>query len=143
MPKSKEELLREEVHFYAALTQRYIQWGLTVMVSLETAIFFVRRDLIQSAIDAGTLAKGQELPYFRYLVGTGFLALCAIVLWKVVARSTEQYRHYKEQLVKASVSGINDKTTGGVTFWMRYVFFAFPIYDLGVRIAVSIHIHFY
>jgi hypothetical protein len=39
--KSKEEMLREEVRFWADLQQKYMQWALTVMISLQTAIFFV------------------------------------------------------------------------------------------------------
>jgi hypothetical protein len=33
------------------------------MVSLETAILFVRHDLIQSYVDSGVLKKGEELPF--------------------------------------------------------------------------------
>jgi hypothetical protein len=141
--KPKEELLREEVRFYADMQQKYMQWGFTVLVSLQTAIFFVRRDLVQTYVDAGTIQKRQELPYYRYFVGTFFQLLCAYVLWRLTDRVNAQYRHYKEQLVKNNESGIIDKTTTGVSTWMRYLYFAFPAYDLGVRIWIEITLHFH
>ena len=63
--KSKEELLCEEVRFWADMQQKYMQWALTVMISLQTAIFFVRRDLVITYVDAGILKKGQEVSRIR------------------------------------------------------------------------------
>jgi hypothetical protein len=139
--KSKEEMLRDEVRFYADMMQKYLQWGLTVMVSLQTAMFFVRRDLSQTYVDAGILKKGQELPYFRYVVGTVFLLGCALVLRRFTNRVAEQYRHYKTQLVTSSESGIDDKSTTGMSKWGGYLFFAFPLYDILVRLWVEISFH--
>lgn len=139
--KSKEEMLRDEVRFYADLMQKYMQWGLTVMVTLQTAIFFVRRDLVQTYVDAQILQKGQELPYYRYGVGTIFLCLTAFVLQKFTARIIVQYRFYKKQLVESAESGIKDNATTGVSSWGNYLFFAFPLYDLAVRIWVDFSVH--
>jgi hypothetical protein len=139
--KSKEEMLREEVRFYSDMMQKYLQWGLTVMVSVQTAIFFVRRDLVQTYIDAGVIKKGQELPYYRYIVGTIFILGCALVLSKFNARVANQYRHYKRQLVSAADSGIDDQPITGMSKWGGYLFFAFPIYDILVRLWVEIKFH--
>jgi hypothetical protein len=136
--KSKEQMLREEVRFYVDIVQKYMQWGLTLLVTLQTAIFFVRRDLAQTYVDAGILRKGQELPYYRYLIGTFFLLLLAFILWRFTNRATEQYRHYKTQLVASADSGINDQSTSGVSNWARYLYFAFPVYDLAVRLWVDL-----
>jgi hypothetical protein len=139
--KSKEELLREEVRFWADMQQKYMQWALTVMISLQTAIFFVRRDLVITYVDAGILKKGQELMYSRYLIGTGFLLLCAAVLWRFSSRVNVQYRFYKEQLIHSSESGIKDNPTTGMSGWVRYLYFAFPVFDLFVRIWIDFEIH--
>ena len=135
--KSKEEMLRDEVRFWVDQMQKYMQWGLTMMISLQTAIFFVRRDLVQSYVDAGILRKGAELPLFRYLIGSIFLVGCAFVISKYYNRSAVQYRHYKDQLVKNAESGIDDKATTGMSRWMGYLFFAFPVYDVLVRIWID------
>ena len=141
--KSKEELLREEVRFYVDMQQKYMQWGLTVLVSLQTAIFFVRRDLTQAYLDSGVIHRGQELPWLRYLVGTGFISVCALVFWKLTNRVSLQYRHYKDQLTKTNRSGIVDMPTTGVSSWIRYVYFAFPLYDVAARIWIEIIVHFH
>jgi len=112
--KSKEELLRDEVHFFADLNQKYNQWALTVMVSLDTAIFFVRHELVQTYVDAGLLKKGDELFLRRYLIGTAFLFVGAYVFHRFSRRAAEQYRYYKTQLVASSESGIQD--TGDIDF---------------------------
>jgi len=131
MSKSKEELLRDEVHFYADMNQKYVQWGLTVMVSIQTAIFFVRRELTLTYIDAGLLKKGEELFYRRYLIGTVFLLMGAYVLHRFSRRVAEQYRHYKSQLSAAAAeSGILDMPTTGVSNWTMYLYFAFPVFDI-------------
>lgn len=139
--KSKEEMLREEVRFYADTQQKYMQWGMTVMVGLQTAVFFVRRDLQLTYIDAGIIKKGEELPYYRYGVGTVFFFLCAYVFWKLTNRVNVQYRFYKDQLAENNESGIKDNPTSGVSNWMRYLYFAFPVYDLAVRLWVDITVH--
>ena len=138
MSKTKEELLRDEVHYYADMNQKYVQWGLTVMASIQTAIFFVRRDLIQTYVDAGRLQRGQELFLWRYLIGTAFLFLAALVLHKFSRRVAQQYRFYKEQLVKNNESGISDQPTSGVSNWIPYLYFAFPAFDVLSRVWVEI-----
>jgi hypothetical protein len=138
MTKSKEEILRDEVHFYSDMNQKYVQWGLTVMVSIQTAIFFLRRELLQTYVDAGLLQKGQELFYRRYLIGTAFLLLAAYVLHRFSRRVTEQYRHYKEQLLQNNESGVRDKPTTGVSKWTTYLYFAFPAFDVLSRLWIDV-----
>ncbi len=137
MEHGKESVLRAEVHFYAGMLQKLMQWGLTVMVSVQTAIFFVRRELVATYVDAGILRRGQELPYYRYLIGTIFLLACAVVLEKFTRRLTEQYRYYKEQLRANCESGVKDQATTGVTKWIYYLYFAFPAFDILTRLWVE------
>ena len=137
MSKSKEELLREEVHFFADLNQKYNQWALTVLASLDTAILFVRHELIQTYVDAGLLKKGDELFYRRYLIGTAFLLIGAYVFHKFSRRAAEQYRYYKTQLVASSVSGIKDMPTTGMAGWTSYLYFAFPAFELFSRLWID------
>lgn len=138
MSKSKEEILRDEVHFYADMGQKYVQWGLTVMVSIETAIFFVRHELVQGYIDAGVLKKGDELFLRRYAIGTAFLAVAAFVLHKFSRRVAEQYRYYKQQLLNTNDSGVEDKPTSGVSKWVSYLYFAFPAFDILQRLWIDL-----
>jgi hypothetical protein len=143
MGKSKEEMLREEVRFYIDQLQKLGQWGVTVMVSLQTALFFLRHELIDSAVAAGTLQKGQSLPWGRHLIGTAFLTFAALIVSAFSKRAAEQYRYYKKQLLSGSESGISDQSTRGTNNWIIYLYLGFPVLDVLIRlyITVSISIH--
>src|ERR1035438_4589491 len=113
--KSKEELLRDETRFWMDSLLKQMQWGLTLLVSIETALVFIRRELINSFVAAGTLKEGEGLPYHRYLVGTAFLLVAATILWALTNRTVQQYRHYKHQVIECSKSGIKDLPTTGIS----------------------------
>lgn len=135
--KSKEELLREEARFWMDTLLKQMQWGLTLMVSLETALIFIRRELINSLIAGGALKAGDGLPYHRYLVGTFFLTVAATLLWAFTRRSAQQYRHYKNQVLECHKLGIKDLPTSGLSKWIGLFYFAFPIMDIAFRIWIE------
>jgi len=134
--KSKEELLSEEVRTYAELATRTLQWGVTLMISVQTALFFVRHEIVAADIDANKLPKGSELPMGRYIIGTVFLIFLALVLSKLTARVLTQYRHYKSQLSECRESGVTDLPIQHAGRWAYALYFAFPVIDIGVRIAL-------
>lgn len=141
MQKSIEEILREEVRFYAKMGQRNMQWGVTLMISLQTALFFARQDLIRNGVVVLTASGGHEVPAYRYLMGTTFLAVCAFVVSKFSSRTANQYRHYKNQLVSSDGSGIKDQPPSGVSGWAHWLYFAFPVFDVLGRLWVDLQIH--
>jgi hypothetical protein len=136
--KSKEELLSEEVHAAAEMSSRFLQWGVTLMISIQTALFFVRHDVLQTEIDAGRLPKGSPLPPGRYLIGTGFLCFVALILSIFTARANEQYRHYKLQLAASRESGIKDLPIKRIGSWAYPLYFAFPVIDFLVKFVIKV-----
>lgn len=140
MAKSKEELLSEETRAAAEGATRMLQWGVTLMVSLETALFFVRQAAANSLIEAGKLPKGAQVPLGRYLLGTAFLVFIATVLSKFTARSTAQYRNYKTQLIACRESEIKDLPIRYTGRWAYLLYGAFPAIDLMARIWISFSI---
>lgn len=138
--KTKEELLSEEVRSAMDMGSRLLQWGVTLMISVQTALFFVRHEVVTSLIDGGALPKGSILPRDRYAIGTCILAYLAFVLSKLNARASEQYRHYKTQLIATRTSGISDLPIKHTGRWVYFIYFSFPAIDILVRIAVSISI---
>jgi hypothetical protein len=133
--KSKEELLSEETRAAADASSRFLQWGVTLMISVQTALFFVRHEIVGNLIDAGKLSKGSGLPFERYIIGTAFLVFLAFVLSLLTARSMEQYRNYKNQLIAARESGIQDLKIRHMGRWAYYLYFSFPAIDILVRIV--------
>jgi hypothetical protein len=45
----REEILREEMHRIAERGHRHFQWSVTLLLSLETALFFVRKEAAERA----------------------------------------------------------------------------------------------
>ena len=142
--KSKEELLSEEARAAGDISLRTIQWGVTLMVSLLTALFFVRQQVLQRSIDAHELSIGSEVPATRYYMGTVFLFGMALILAKLTARTLEQYRNYKTQLMacRTKDNGVKDLPIKYTGRWAYILYFVFPIVDVLARVyIVSIQIH--
>ena len=136
--KSKEELLSEEARADGDAALRLLQWGITLMISVQTALFFVRRDILNGYIDSGALREGSQLPIDRYLIGTGFLIFVAVVLSMFTARANEQYRNYKNQLIESRDSGITDLKVRYTGRWAYALYFSFPVIDILVRVVITI-----
>lgn len=136
--QSKEELLSEEVRAATTSMMNILQWGLTVMVSFQTALFFIRREVLSADIEAGRLAKGSQLPFGRSLLGTLFLFGLAMIFSRLSARMAEQYRHYKAQLTANRESGITDLPIQYTSRWVYPLFFFFPILDVLSRLYIDI-----
>jgi hypothetical protein len=108
------------------------------MVSIQTALVFIRRDLLSTFVAGGLLKVGEELPYHRYLVGTVFLGVAATILWALTNRSAKQYRHYKKQLLACEEkSGIVDQPPTGISKWIGVFYFAFPVLDIAFRFWIE------
>jgi hypothetical protein len=139
--KSQEELLSEEVRAAADVGTRMLQWGVTLMITLQTALFFVRQDILKRYVEARKVPMGSELPFSRYLMGTTFLLIVALVLAKLTARSMDQYRNYKGQLMKCRTSGIADLPIKHTGRWAYFLYFIFPAVDVLSRIYISVEVH--
>lgn len=150
--KSKEEVLRDEIRSLRDLLFRIIQWGVSVLVAVQTALFFVRKEVVKSLIDrevsptvttkeafehlvqAHQLSNGGYLPWQRYLLGTGFLFAVALIFSALTIYGSKQYRHYRQQLIANLESGVTPpelhKTPRRLIVTM-YMFF--PAFDVLVR----------
>jgi hypothetical protein len=136
--KSKEELLAEELRAVTDFATRHFQWGVTLLISVQAALFFVRRDVLNGLIDGGNLPKGSELPIPRYIIGTLFLLVVATILTMVGARYAKQYRHYRTQLAESRQSGITDLPIRHTARWMYALYYIFPLIDVLYRLYVNI-----
>jgi len=127
--KVKEELLSEEVRAAENVASRMMQWGVTVMISLQTALFFLRQDVLKRYIDAKFLPVGADVPDGRYYVGTAFLFFIACILAVLTARSLAQYRNYKKQLIACRSSGVTDLPIRFIGTVAYLLYFFFPAAD--------------
>jgi hypothetical protein len=143
---SKEELLWKEVQSLRELMLRLAQWGITVMAALHTAIYYVRRDIVERMVDAEQLKPGANLPLDRYVIGFLALVVVAFIFSSMSIAVSRQWRHMRQQLidVAAAGSGIDVYTHPRVPMrWgLVIIYFIFPLMDLLVRIYVSFEVKF-
>ena len=137
--KPEEEVIREELRALREIILKLLQWGVTLLASLQAAFFFLRREYLAYQIDNGMLQKGQPLPLKGYLGGTVFLFCIAIICTLITSYAGKQFRGYRMLLEEHRTSKINDPASSPRTRkTMRVVvycmFFFFPIVDLIFRL---------
>ena len=103
-----------------------LKWGVTLLVSLETAMFFIRE---QMAKDLG-LTSILKLPFERWIGGTLFLFVIATCCFLMSLLVSTSYRAYA-----AALKTLPDLAGPIVPIsrWGRYLvlmlYFVFPIVD--------------
>jgi hypothetical protein len=149
---TKEEILREETRSLRDLNFRMVQWGVSVLVALQTGLFFVRKEIISNLIDrevtpgeakrvaveslvhSGKLAKGGVLSLKTYLVGTTFLLAVACIFIALTLYVSTRHRFYRDELkgCKEALVGSPEPYTP-IRWILMGMFFFFPLFDLVAR----------
>jgi len=133
----REEILWEELRNVRDLMFRILQWGVTVLASLQMAILFLRKEIKESMVGSGSLKAYDSLPIERYFIGTVFLLVVSLICCYLVARAANRYRSIKEQLMETNVYGIkHGEVRKGTRFAVYFVFLAFPLLDIAVRLWI-------
>jgi len=130
--KHEEEIIREEMRALREIILKLLQWGVTLLASMQAAFFFLRREYSQ------TLPQGSFLPLRAYLGGTLFLFALAVICTLLLTYMANQYRSYWELLEEHRTSKIKDPEIGPKTRkFMRLatfgMYFFFPTIDLVFR----------
>jgi hypothetical protein len=132
-----EEMLRNEVRNYQQLLLRLLQWGVTLIASLQTAVFFIRREMLAALIEANKLPKGTlSLPWKGHLIGTLFVCVAALMFSYLTVRTVLGAQYYREQLKDFSFSGIKDLPIADHRGRRKFIriaiigmFWVFPVLD--------------
>src|SRR5882757_9082999 len=98
--KTDEEILREEIRALRELILKLYQWGVAFIATLQTAIFFIRREVLTGLIESGRLPKGSPLPAWRYCFDTAIVFLIAIFFTMISRAVSERHRFYQAQLTR-------------------------------------------
>lgn len=125
-----EKAIREEIRSYRAASIDLLKWGVTLLISLETAIFFVRERVAKDMELSGRLGKGEQLPGDHWIIGTVAMLIvascCFVISWLV----GKQYRHNYAALKKLPdlVGPVFPPTRGG-RYVLLFIYFVFPLFD--------------
>jgi hypothetical protein len=129
----KCRLLWSEIQQLRQLMLRVCQWGVTVLVTVQFALYYIRRDLLTRYLAAGTVRAGEPLPLDRYLLGTSFLFILACIFSLFASGTINSYYHYRDQL-SGEDTGITLHTPNKLRRVFLYLlFFIFPLMDLLYR----------
>jgi hypothetical protein len=139
----RERILREEIRHYHLIQMRIMHWGVTVLASVQTLLYFVRREVTLSLQEQHLLAQGAPLPLHRYWLGTAFLMVLAILAFCMASATSSKLGLYRRQLSidpnLPTASGIFERRVGP---FFRYAtmstFFVFPCFDIAARIYLHL-----
>ena len=139
----KEKILWDEIRNIREIALKLLQWGVTVLTALQTAIFFFRKDLYQRMIDSQEITRGHYIPWNRYLIGTVYLFFVATIFSYILVMVGNRYGKIRSQLVETNCYGIQHGDANKVVrYAVLMVFYAFPILDIVIRLYVSIDFGF-
>jgi hypothetical protein len=143
MKQEKERLLWAELRDIRGASFKMLQWGVTVLAALQTAIFFLRKDVYEGMLARKELQPSGQLPLSRYLAGTVLLLIVAGICSYLVVLTGVRYRKIRQQLIESNIYGIDHgKTSKSASILVLLVFFAFPILDIAIRIYFHFDVGF-
>jgi hypothetical protein len=151
--KTKEEIIREEIRSLRELMFKLVEWGVSILVGLQAALFFVRKEIVKSLLErelspgmsskqaveslvqSHKLAEGGRLPWDRYLFGTVLLFAVACIFTALTLYLSSHYRFYRRELTNNLESGVKPppelRRTPRRLLVLMYMFF--PVFDVLAR----------
>ena len=127
----REEVLRQEMNSIADRGHKHFQWAVTLLLTLETALFFVRKE----AAERAGFAPGESFPLHRHLWGTIMMALITFILIVIARAIYSSYEHYFDQLPPTLSSGVNRVPRRRVKSLIWLTLLLFPLFDLFIGVA--------
>ncbi len=139
--KTSEEIIREELRALTGKMMDVYKWGVSLLATMQTAFFFLRKDVYQRMLDNHELAPGTYLPWNRYLIGTGVLLVVSLIF--------VGFSHFLRLRFYFYVKLLNDKSIcenpvplPPTPWWIGWIlttlYFTFPIMDIVIRIVLGI-----
>lgn len=108
------------------------------LASLQTALFFLRKDLYERLLVSKQIQPGNWLPLGLYLRGTAFLAMVALIFALLLVLTVNRYKKIRVQLVSLNVYGIEFGPVSKSAPWaVVLVYLAFPILDAVIRLSLG------
>jgi hypothetical protein len=132
----REQWLREEIRASRKLHVTQLQWGITVLVAAELNLYYIRRDAKLHLVAQRVLEESDILPFPRWLIGTVFLLITAIVFSALARRLARHHIAYRKQLIamKGGYSHIAESVPAGNSFWLNWgwslLFCSIPLLDI-------------
>lgn len=121
----KEGVLRKELNNLAERGHRHYQFAVTLLVTLSTALFFVRKE----AAERAGLLPGEPFPFERHRWGTIVLAIVALILAFIAWAIYSSYLHFARQMPPVLVCGVRWLPRRSVRWILIATLGTFPLFD--------------
>jgi hypothetical protein len=128
-----EKSIRDEIRSYRVNAVEIFKWGTTLLVSFETALFFIRESVAKDLGVKSTL----QLPPDRWFAGTLFVfvvALCCFTVSWLVGTSLRS--HMAELKKLPDLAGPIVKPSRWGRYILVVIFFVFPLFDALVYLVL-------
>ncbi len=105
---------------------------------MQTALFFLRKDVYERMLTSGEVTKTQYLPWNRYLIGTGVLFVVALIFFGFTRIIRERHKFYTLLLRDKNIFPDPLPTPpmpGLARLFGMVLFFIFPHLDISIRIT--------
>jgi hypothetical protein len=132
--KIREQWLRDEVRNHRTTLFSLIQWAVTLLAGIESALYFIRRD-IANAMIGKQVVPAEVLSFAHWIYGTILITVVALAFSLLYLNLVRRYWSYREQLSAAAAlfSKMKDSALRKNLTWVILLFFwAFPIIDVAV-----------
>ena len=135
----KETILREEIRDLRKVLLKTMQWGVTLLASLETVIFFIRQSALKHYILLHKIPEGASLPFSMHIIGTIFLLIVAYICQQTTSLIARRYIVYMKQLMKLPERlDIEEPALDISMKWKsRVLFYVFPAFDILLYLYIS------
>jgi hypothetical protein len=93
--ENAERNLWDQIRSLTQISIRLAQWGITALLALLTALFFIRNEMRTSLVD---LPRDHPLPWWRFIPGDLILWMVAILFFRMSAWIRKRLFYYIEAL---------------------------------------------
>ena len=132
--ENAEKNIWDQMRSLTQIQVRVMQGGVTTLVGLQAAIFFLRKDYAEIS----RLRPGSHLPWFYQFIGAFILLLVAIIFFLISSWIGKRIMFYLQALRELPKQFPNDNVQiypvipkdVRVRYYTRFFYFFFPALDL-------------
>lgn len=129
----REEILWEEFPNVRGQLFRTFEWGVTVLASLQTANFFLQREMKVAL----KLPEEAPLPTRGFLIGFIIITIVSIIFCYLISLVGNRFRNIRQQLIESDFYKIDHVPLSKFARSSAFtVFLAFPAVNLVIRLMV-------
>jgi hypothetical protein len=130
--KTREQWLRDEVKNHRALLLSLIQWGMALLLAVESALYFIRQEVAQGLTGEQFIVPAKVLSWGQWFYGTSLQITIALLFSALTLNLLKRYYKYRIQLLAIArvYSKIDDSSVKKGYQWIPLLFFwAIPTID--------------